>query len=142
MISHSLISQDFNNIFLPHNEIIQNLNVNTLSAATNHHHHHQELVNVVFPSSSTSDEAEEKKQRRMVSNRESARRSRMRKKRHMEVLNWVMIRLRTENQELVQRLKHVLESHDRVLQENAKLKEEASHLRQMLESSSNLQSPP
>jgi len=67
--------------------------------------------------SSTSDEAEEhqlsiideRKQRRMISNRESARRSRMRKQ-----------------------LNHVTECHDRVLQENARLKEEASDLRQML----------
>ncbi|TYG37166.1 hypothetical protein ES288_D13G120500v1 [Gossypium darwinii] len=89
---------------------------------------------------STSDEAEEqqvnvideRKQRRMISNRESARRSRMRKQKHLDELWSQVIRLRNENQSLLDKLNHVSESHDRVLQENARLKEEASDLRQML----------
>ncbi|KAK6157743.1 hypothetical protein DH2020_011991 [Rehmannia glutinosa] len=91
-------------------------------------------------SNSTSDEAEdhhfsvidERKQRRMISNRESARRSRMRKQRHLDELWSQVVRLRTENHNLIDKLNHVSESHDRVVQENAKLKEEASDLRQML----------
>ncbi|PRQ40521.1 putative transcription factor bZIP family [Rosa chinensis] len=93
--------------------------------------------------SSTSDEAEEhvqqlgniidqRKQRRMISNRESARRSRMRKQKHLDELWSQVLRLRTENHNLMDRLNHVSETHDRVLEENAKLKEEASDLRQML----------
>ncbi|KAL6186682.1 hypothetical protein ACLB2K_042802 [Fragaria x ananassa] len=93
--------------------------------------------------SSTSDEAEEqvqqlsniidqRKQRRMISNRESARRSRMRKQKHLDELWSQVLRLRTENHSLIDRLNHVSESHDKVLEENAKLKEEASDLRQML----------
>lgn len=93
--------------------------------------------------SSTSDEAEEhvqqlsniidqRKQRRMISNRESARRSRMRKQKHLDELRSQVLRLRTENHNLLDRLNHMSESHDRVLEENAKLKEEASDLRQML----------
>lgn len=90
--------------------------------------------------SSTSDEAEEhqlsiideRKQRRMISNRESARRSRMRKQKHLDELWSQVLRLRTENHNLLDKLNRVSESHDRVLQENAKLKEEASDLRQML----------
>ncbi|OAY31205.1 basic leucine zipper 43 [Manihot esculenta] len=89
---------------------------------------------------STSDEAEEnqvsiideRKQRRMISNRESARRSRMRKQKHLDELWSQVVRLRTENHNLIDKLNHVSECHDRVLQENARLKEEASDLRQML----------
>lgn len=92
-------------------------------------------------SNSTSDEADdlhqcqvidERKQRRMISNRESARRSRMRKQRHLDELWSQVLRLRAENHGLIEKLNHVSESHDRAVQENAKLKEEASDLRQML----------
>ncbi|KAI3452950.1 hypothetical protein Pfo_009613 [Paulownia fortunei] len=91
-------------------------------------------------SNSTSDEAEdhqlsiidERKQRRMISNRESARRSRMRKQRHLDELWSQVLRLRTENHNLIDKLNVVSESHDRVLQENVRLKEEASDLRRML----------
>ncbi|XAR51598.1 hypothetical protein NMG60_11006269 [Bertholletia excelsa] len=93
-----------------------------------------------FSSNSTSDEADEqqlriineRKQRRMISNRESARRSRMRKQKHLDELWSQVIWLRNENHQLVNKLNHVSESHDRVLQENAHLKEEASELRRMI----------
>ncbi|KAI5678783.1 hypothetical protein M9H77_09733 [Catharanthus roseus] len=91
-------------------------------------------------SNSTSDEAEdqqlriidERKQRRMISNRESARRSRMRKQRHLDELWSQVLRLRTENTNLIDKLNHVTECHDRVLEENTRLKEEASDLRRVL----------
>ncbi|XP_057448013.1 basic leucine zipper 43-like [Lotus japonicus] len=90
--------------------------------------------------STTSDEADElqfrvideRKHRRMISNRESARRSRMRKQKHLDELWSQVVRLRTENHNLVDRLNHVSESHDRALQENARLKEETSDLRRMV----------
>ncbi|XP_030956069.1 basic leucine zipper 43-like [Quercus lobata] len=93
-----------------------------------------------FSSNSTSDEADEqqlslineRKQRRMISNRESARRSRMRKQKHLDELWSQVVWLRNENHQLVDKLNHVSESHDKVVQENAQLKEEASELRQML----------
>lgn len=93
-----------------------------------------------FSSNSTSDEADEqqislineRKQRRMISNRESARRSRMRKQKHLDELWSQVVWLRNENHQLMDKLNHVSENHDRVLQENAQLKEEASGLRQML----------
>ena len=93
-----------------------------------------------FSSNSTSDEADEqqlsiineRKQRRMISNRESARRSRMRKQRHLDELWSHLIWLRNENHQLMDKLNHATECHDRVLQENVQLKEEASGLRQML----------
>lgn len=91
-------------------------------------------------SNSTSDEADEqqlslineRKQRRMISNRESARRSRMRKQKHLDELWSQVVWLRNENHQLIDKLNHVSESHDRVLEENAQLKEETSELRQML----------
>ena len=93
-----------------------------------------------FSSNSTSDEAEEqqlclineRKQRRMISNRESARRSRMRKQKHLDELWSQVVWLRNENRQLLDKLSHVSECHDRVTQENAQLKEETSELRQML----------
>ncbi|KDP24311.1 hypothetical protein JCGZ_25607 [Jatropha curcas] len=89
---------------------------------------------------STSDEADEqqlslineRKQRRMISNRESARRSRMRKQKHLDELWSQVVWLRNENHQLIDKLNHVSECHDRVVQENTQLKEEASELRQML----------
>lgn len=90
---------------------------------------------------STSDEAEEqqqriiineRKQRRMISNRESARRSRMRKQKHLDELWSQVVWLRNENSHLLDKLNQFLECHDRVLQENSQLKEEASELRQMI----------
>ncbi|CAI9779279.1 unnamed protein product [Fraxinus pennsylvanica] len=91
-------------------------------------------------SNSTSDEADdnqisiidERKQRRMISNRESARRSRMRKQRQVDELWSQVLHLRTENQNLVEKLNSAAESHDRVVEENARLKEDASDLRQMM----------
>ncbi|OVA10268.1 Basic-leucine zipper domain [Macleaya cordata] len=90
-------------------------------------------------SNSTSDEADENQQsviderrrRRMISNRESARRSRMRKQKHLDELWSQVVRLRNENRQLIDKLNHLSDSHDRVLHENTRLKEESSELRQM-----------
>ncbi|KAL8157393.1 hypothetical protein AgCh_002186 [Apium graveolens] len=89
---------------------------------------------------STSDEGDElqlsiineRKQRRMISNRESARRSRMRKQKHLDELLSQVHRLRTEKNDIIEKLNNVSESHDRVVLENARLKEETSNLRRML----------
>lgn len=56
----------------------------------------------------------------------------MRKQRHLDELWSQVVWLRNENHQLIDKLSHVSECHDRVLQENAQLKEEASELRQML----------
>ncbi|XP_030469670.1 basic leucine zipper 43 [Syzygium oleosum] len=89
---------------------------------------------------STSDEADEqqlmlineRKQRRMISNRESARRSRMRKQRHLDELWSQVVWLRNENHQLMDKLNHVSEINDKVVEENAQLKEETCGLRQMI----------
>ncbi|CAI9276790.1 unnamed protein product [Lactuca saligna] len=74
----------------------------------------------------------ERKQRRMISNRESARRSRMRKQKHLDELWSQVVWLRNENHQLVDKLNKFSGTHDQVLQENAQLKEEASELREMI----------
>ncbi|KAK9707095.1 hypothetical protein RND81_07G172400 [Saponaria officinalis] len=92
-------------------------------------------------SNSASDESEEhqitqiideRRQRRMISNRESARRSRMRKQRHLDELWSQVMRLKNENINLIDKLNNMSENQDKVLQENARLKEEAYDLRQMI----------
>ncbi|XP_010496052.1 PREDICTED: basic leucine zipper 43-like [Camelina sativa] len=99
---------------------------------------------------STSDEAEEhqtnnniineRKQRRMISNRESARRSRMRKQRHLDELWSQVMWLRIENHQLLDKLNNLSESYEKVLQENAQLKEETSELKEVI-SNMQIQSP-
>ncbi|XLT57387.1 hypothetical protein HN873_049991 [Arachis hypogaea] len=98
----------------------------------------------ISSNNSTSDEADEQQQqqqslilnerkhRRMISNRESARRSRMRKQKHLDELWSQVVWLRNENHQLLDKLNNVSESHDKVVQENVQLREEASELRQML----------
>lgn len=96
----------------------------------------------ISSNSTTSDEANdqqqqqslinERKHRRMISNRESARRSRMRKQKHLDELWSQVIWLRNENQQILHRLNHMSDSHDKVVQENVQLREEASELRQMV----------
>ncbi|KAL8199382.1 hypothetical protein R6Q57_012954 [Mikania cordata] len=89
---------------------------------------------------STCDEAEEqelnlineRKRRRMISNRESARRSRMRKQKQVDELWSLVLWLRNENQQLMDKVNDFKETHDRVVQENTELKEQVSGLRQMV----------
>ncbi|XWS33461.1 hypothetical protein CRYUN_Cryun22dG0085000 [Craigia yunnanensis] len=75
---------------------------------------------------------EERKRRRMISNRESARRSRMRKQKHLENLRNQVKRLRIENRELTNRLRFVLYHCHRVRTDNDRLRSEYSMLRQKL----------
>ncbi|CAH8364656.1 unnamed protein product [Eruca vesicaria subsp. sativa] len=104
----------------------------------------QELNNLQSPAShnsTTSDDAtedvfviNERKQRRMVSNRESARRSRMRKQRHLDELLSQVAWLRSENHQILEKLNKASDSNDLVLQENLILKEENMELRQAITS--------
>ncbi|KAK7263272.1 hypothetical protein RJT34_30859 [Clitoria ternatea] len=73
---------------------------------------------------------DERKRRRMISNRESARRSRMRKQRHLENLRNQLNKCRIENRELNNRLQFVLHHFNRVRTENEWLRSERTALRQ------------
>ena len=56
----------------------------------------------------------------------------MRKQKHLDELWSQVVWLRNENHQLIDKLNHVSECHDQVLQENSQLKEETSELRKML----------
>lgn len=82
---------------------------------------------------------DERKRRRMISNRESARRSRMRKQKHVENLRNQVNQLRIENRELTNRLRFVLyHSHgvrtdyDRLQSEYCTLRKKLSDMSQFL----------
>lgn len=75
---------------------------------------------------------EERKRRRMISNRESARRSRMRKQRHLDNLRNQVNRFRMENRELNNRLQFLLHHSNRLRTENEWLRSERTLLRQKL----------
>lgn len=91
---------------------------------------------------------EERKRRRMISNRESARRSRWRKKQHLENLTNEANRLNLENRELKNRLCMI--AHDchlvqrdsnRLLSESIYLQHKLTGLNQILASTMQLQLP-
>lgn len=56
----------------------------------------------------------------------------MRKQRHLDELWNQVLRLRNDNHGLVEKLNEMAESHERVVRENAKLKEEAADLHRKL----------
>ncbi|XP_054825710.1 basic leucine zipper 4 [Prosopis cineraria] len=75
---------------------------------------------------------EDRKRRRMISNRESARRSRMRKQRHLENLRNEVNRFRMENRDLKNRMQFLLHLTNRARTENEWLRSERIMLRQKL----------
>ncbi|KAK9921487.1 hypothetical protein M0R45_029996 [Rubus argutus] len=74
----------------------------------------------------------EKRIKRMISNRESARRSRMRKKKQIEELQYQVDQLHITNRQLSEKLIQLLEGNQQILQENAQLKERVSSLQVIL----------
>ncbi|XP_074586841.1 basic leucine zipper 4-like [Curcuma longa] len=79
-------------------------------------------------------QAEERRKRRMISNRESARRSRIRKQKHLSELYSQVIRLRSANHQLLNELNHVMRECDQIIQENSHLKNEETTLQMKLKS--------
>ncbi|KAG6496682.1 hypothetical protein ZIOFF_044552 [Zingiber officinale] len=77
-------------------------------------------------------QAEERRKRRMISNRESARRSRMRKQKHLGELYSQVIHLRSVNHQLLNELNHVMGERDQIIQENSLLKNEETELQMKL----------
>ncbi|XP_010522314.1 PREDICTED: basic leucine zipper 43 [Tarenaya hassleriana] len=123
----------FNSLFLPTNTEshvqLHSVSPNTSTLSNNlsnldqtrdtiyhHGHHHHQQHSMI----------DEKRIRRMVSNRESARRSRMRKKKQIEELQLQVEQLMTLNHHLSEKVISLLESNHQVLQENAQLKEKVS----------------
>ncbi|KAK9048742.1 hypothetical protein SSX86_032291 [Deinandra increscens subsp. villosa] len=140
---HYLIPSTQNNPNTP--QLVMNLNnISTATALddfnsfSNGFYQLQELnMQSIYSTSDEADEQQlslinERKRRRMISNRESARRSRMRKQKHLDELWSMVFWLRNENQQLMDRLNNFSETHDQAVRENAKLKEEVSGLRKMV----------
>ncbi|KAM0019814.1 putative transcription factor bZIP family [Helianthus debilis subsp. tardiflorus] len=74
----------------------------------------------------------ERRHRRMISNRESARRSRVRKQRQLDELCAQVSWLRSENHGLMVKLNRFLEAHEKVVEENDKLKKESLELKKLV----------
>ncbi|KAL8257283.1 hypothetical protein R6Q59_029324 [Mikania micrantha] len=97
---------------------------------------------VMCTSGSVNSETEvndENKKKRMISNRESARRSRIRKQKHLEDTRNQVSRYKTANQQLMNRLRFVNHNGHIVRQENQRLQLESvmlqrklNHLRRLL----------
>lgn len=75
---------------------------------------------------------DERKRRRMISNRESARRSRMRKQKHLENLRNQVNRLKVGNRDIMNQLRLVTHHSQLLLRDNERLRSESVMLRQKL----------
>ncbi|KAG6491861.1 ocs element-binding factor 1-like [Zingiber officinale] len=77
---------------------------------------------------------EERKRKRMLSNRESARRSRMRKLQHLDVLVSQEAQLKTQNAKFSEQIQAVTQQYMAVDTENAILRAQLNELTQRLQS--------
>ncbi|XP_028753767.1 basic leucine zipper 43-like [Neltuma alba] len=75
---------------------------------------------------------DDQKRRRMLSNRESARKSRIRKKQQIESLQFRVNDLQTMNDQLSRKIIGLLECNQQMLQQNVQLKEKVSSLQEAL----------
>ncbi|XP_044465294.1 basic leucine zipper 43-like [Mangifera indica] len=74
----------------------------------------------------------ERRLKRVISNRESARRSRMRKKKLIEELQFQVNQVQTVNHQLSEKIILLLENNNLILQENLQLKEKVASLQILL----------
>ncbi|KGN61820.1 bZIP transcription factor 11 [Cucumis sativus] len=77
---------------------------------------------------------EQRKRKRMISNRESARRSRMRKQKHLDDLMAMVTQLKKDNQQIVANLAVTTQHYAAVEAENSILKAQAAELSHRLQS--------
>ncbi|KXG19789.1 transcription factor Maf-like [Sorghum bicolor] len=108
-----------------------------------HHHHHHHHHHAVNDKDEGGDDrrllqhrrqllAEERRRRRTVSNRESARRSRVRKRKQLTQLWEQVVFLRGDNRDLLDRLNRAIRDADHVLRDNARLSDERAELQRRL----------
>ncbi|KAL0432090.1 UNVERIFIED_CONTAM: bZIP transcription factor 44 [Sesamum radiatum] len=83
-------------------------------------------------------ETDERKRKRMVSNRESARRSRMRKQKHLDDLNAQVNQLRAENNHILSNINLVTQLCLNIESENSVLKAQMSELNHRLQALNNI----
>ncbi|KAK9108908.1 hypothetical protein Sjap_016968 [Stephania japonica] len=76
----------------------------------------------------------ERRQRRMLSNRESARRSRLRKQKHLDGLAAQMAQLRVDNREIVERVNFTTQHYIEIESENSVLRAQMAELNHRLQS--------
>ncbi|CAH8303945.1 unnamed protein product [Eruca vesicaria subsp. sativa] len=115
----------FNSRFLPNPNFhvpLQSSPPNSLTRRNNNHSHLDPYNN----------EGLERRERRMISNRESAKRSRMRTKRQIEVLQQQVEHLMILNRSLSDKVINLLESNHQILQENSHLKEKISSFQMLM----------
>ncbi|XP_018482432.1 basic leucine zipper 43-like [Raphanus sativus] len=111
---------DHNSTFLPNAKFhvpLQSPNISTRSN-NNRVHLNPNVYEGAVP--------DERRAKRMVSNRESARRSRVRKKKQIEELQQQVEQLMIMNHNLSEKVISLLESNHQILRENSQLKEKAS----------------
>ncbi|CAA0411162.1 unnamed protein product [Arabidopsis thaliana] len=113
----------FNSAFLPNTDFNVHLQSNVSTRINNQSHLDPNAENIFHNEGLA---PEERRARRMVSNRESARRSRMRKKKQIEELQQQVEQLMMLNHHLSEKVINLLESNHQILQENSQLKEKVS----------------
>lgn len=77
---------------------------------------------------------DQRKRKRMISNRESARRSRMKKQRHLDDLNSQLAQLRKENNEIITRFNVTTQEFLKIESENSILRAQVAELSHRLQS--------
>ncbi|ESQ31848.1 hypothetical protein EUTSA_v10005347mg [Eutrema salsugineum] len=123
----------FNSAFLPNTDFhvqLQSVSPNLSSRSNNNRSHLDPNGENIYHNEGL--DPDDRRARRMVSNRESARRSRMRKKRQIEELQQQVEQLMMLNHHLSEKVINLLESNHQVMQENSQLKEKVSYFQLLM----------